>query len=51
MQKTEQTNEKVLPKGNKHDDFFRNACAKRFIVEPLIRHFVEPELSKKMDYM
>ena len=50
MQKTEQTNQKTQSKGNKHDDFFRNACAKPFIVEPLIRHFVEPELSQKMDY-
>ncbi len=50
MQKTDQINEKTLPKGNKHDDFFRNACAKPFIVEPLIRYFVEPELSQKMDY-
>ena len=50
MKKTEQAVEHTLPKGNKHDDFFRNACAKAFIVEPLIRHFIEPELSQKFDY-
>ena len=34
----------------KHDDFFRACCSKNFIVEPLLRHFIDPNLSSKFDY-
>jgi hypothetical protein len=50
MQKTEFTPETATQRSTKHDDFVRGACMQTFIVEPLLRHFVEPELSDKFDY-
>jgi Putative transposase, YhgA-like len=50
MQKTEFAPETATQKSTKHDDFVRGACMQTFIVEPLLRHFVEPELSDKFDY-
>lgn len=50
MEKTTLITDVQPPKSNNHDDFFRAACSKRFIVEPLLRHFVEPDLSEKFDY-
>ena len=50
MEKTTLITTEPTPKTNNHDDFFRAACSKRFIVEPLLRHFIEPDLSEKFDY-
>jgi hypothetical protein len=50
MKKTDNTAETPPPKSNKHDEFFRGACSKRFIVEPLLKHFIDANLSEKFDY-
>ncbi len=50
MEKTTLVTDVSTPKSNNHDDFFRAACSKRFIVEPLLRHFIEPDLSEQFDY-
>jgi hypothetical protein len=50
MEKTALITAVATPKTNNHDDFFRAACSKRFIVEPLLRHFIESDLSEKFDY-
>ena len=50
MKKTTEMEATKIPTSNKHDEFFRGACSKRFIVEPLLKHFIDPELSQKFDY-
>jgi hypothetical protein len=50
MQKTDSIQETTTERSTKHDDFVRRSCTHTFIVEPLLRHFVEPELSEKFDY-
>jgi Putative transposase, YhgA-like len=50
MVKTTEIQATKTPASNKHDEFFRGACSKRFIVEPLLKHFIDSKLSQKFDY-
>jgi Putative transposase, YhgA-like len=50
MMETEPTATTQTTKENAHNNAFQAFFSKRYIVEPFLHHFVEPQLDGKFDY-